>query len=68
MHLDGYNKNLKLAFEFNGSQHYIFYPKYHKKYKDFIQQQERDRVKADLCKKNDIILIITPHTLDYDEF
>ncbi|MFX1375410.1 MAG: hypothetical protein ACFFA0_06335 [Promethearchaeota archaeon] len=68
MHLDGYNKKLKLGFEFNGPQHYMFYPKYHRKYEDFVKQQELDRIKAELCKKMGIVLIIVPHNLDYDEF
>jgi hypothetical protein len=68
MHLDGYSKKLKLAFEFNGPQHYVFYPKYHREYKDFVNQQERDKIKAKLCKKNGITLIVVPHTFDYDEF
>ncbi len=68
MHLDGYNKKLKLAFEFNGPQHYKMYPKYHKTYQDFIEQQKRDMFKAFLCKKNGITLITVPYTLDYDEF
>jgi hypothetical protein len=68
MHLDGYNDMLKLAFEFNGPQHYIFYPKYHKSYNDFLNQQERDKIKSELCKKNLVTLIIVPYTLDYDEF
>lgn len=68
MHLDGYNKKLKLAFEFNGPQHYKMYPKYHKTYHDFTEQQERDMFKASLCKQKGIMLIIVPYTLDYDEF
>lgn len=68
MHFDGYNEKVKLAFEFNGPQHYVYYPKYHKKYEDFIKQKERDMIKAELCKKYGIILIVVPHTLGYDEF
>ena len=68
MHFDGYNKQLKLAFEFNGPQHYVYYPKYHKKYEDFINQKERDMIKAELCKKNGIILVVVPYTIEYDEF
>jgi hypothetical protein len=68
MHLDGYSEKLKLAFEFNGPQHYVYYPKYHKNYEDFIKQQERDNIKTELCKKNGIMLIVVPYTLDYDEF
>lgn len=33
-----------------------------------MKQQTRDRIKAELCLKNDIILIVVPHTLNYDEF
>ena len=68
MHFDGYNQKLKLAFEFNGPQHYMFYPKYHREYEDFVKQLELDKAKAELCKKMGIILIVVPHTLDYDEF
>ena len=68
MHLDGYNEKLQLAFEFNGPQHYRMYPKFHKKYQDFVDQQERDMFKALLCKKDGIRLIVVPYTLDYDEF
>jgi len=68
MHFDGYSKELNLAFEFNGPQHYIFYPKYHKEDQDLVKQQARDKIKSELCKKNGITLIIVPYTLDYDEF
>ncbi|MFX1567988.1 MAG: hypothetical protein ACFFCV_06445 [Promethearchaeota archaeon] len=68
MHLDGYNEKLRLAFEFNGPQHYVLYPKYHRKYKDFVKQQERDKVKMELCKQYNVVLITVPHTLNYEEF
>ncbi|MBA7520200.1 hypothetical protein ES705_12293 [subsurface metagenome] len=68
MELDGYCDALKLAFEFNGPQHYMFYPKYHKTQADFVRQLERDALKLKLCKQRGITLIIVPYTLDYDEF
>ncbi|MBA7674743.1 hypothetical protein ES703_82966 [subsurface metagenome] len=68
MHLDGYNKKLKLAFEFNGPQHYKMYLKFHKEYQDFEKQLELDMIKAILCKENGITLIVVPYTLYYDEF
>lgn len=68
MHFDGYSKELNLAFEFNGPQHYMFYPKYHREDHDLEKQQARDKIKAELCLKNGIILIVVPHTLNYDEF
>ena len=68
MELDGYCEALKLAFEFNGPQHYVFYPKYHKTQMDFLDQLERDKLKLKLCKKHGITLIIVPYTLDYNAF
>ncbi|KKL62687.1 hypothetical protein LCGC14_2182710 [marine sediment metagenome] len=68
MHFDGYCKELKLVFEFNGPQHYRMYPKFHKSYQDFVRQQERDKVKALLCQRHGVTLITVPHTLEYDEF
>ena len=68
MELDGYCDALKLAFEFNGPQHYMFYPKYHKTRIDFLEQLERDKLKLKLCQKHGIILIIVPYTLSYNDF
>lgn len=68
MHLDGYNEDLKVAFEYNGPQHYKMYPKYHKSHQDFVHQLELDKIKAELCEKKDITLISVPYWLDYDQF
>ena len=68
MHLDGYNAQLKLAFELNGPQHYQMYPKYHKSHTDFFHQKELDVLKAELCKKQGIILIVVSYWLGYNEF
>lgn len=34
--LDGYNEEYKIAFEYNGRQHYIRHPKWHKTEQEFI--------------------------------
>ena len=69
MHFDGYSeiiideKVIKLAFEFNGYQHYIWPNIYHKTEKEFIQQQQLDTYKKRLCIENMIILIIFPYNI-----
>lgn len=63
LELDGYNSDLKLAFEYNGKQHYDFTPHYHRNgISDFINQQERDQKKYNICKEHNIKLVIIPHT------
>ena len=59
--LDGYCKKHEIAFEYNGIQHYRYTPFFHKSYKAFQLQQERDRIKNDLCKRYGLILITVPH-------
>jgi hypothetical protein len=54
------NKNdkiMKLAFEYQGYQHYTFPNRYHKTKEKFDKQCERDNLKRKLCKNNGIILI-----------
>ena len=68
LELDGYNENIKTAFEFNGPQHYVYYPKFHKHLDDFIKQQEKDYFRQITCEENGVTLISVPYTLDYDEF
>jgi len=60
LELDGYNENLKLAFEYDGEYHYL------PKMGDLSQlkiQQERDSIKDNLCINNKVILIRIPYTI-----
>lgn len=67
--LDGYNEVLKLAFEYNGRQHYeiasVFHP--HGQV-DLDNQIKRDREKLNLCIKNKIRLIVVPYDVEPLEF
>lgn len=58
LELDGYNRELALAFEHNGSQHYSKNTRFHKSAKQLDEQKYRDRTKKRLCKKNNIVLIV----------
>ena len=56
---------MKLAFEYQGKQHDEYIPFFHRKEEDFEKQQERDKLKLELCNNYDIEVIIIPHILDY---
>jgi len=63
LELDCYNKELKLAVEYNGQQHYKFIPYFHKNRAVFQNQKYRDHIKRELCEKNGITLIEVPYTV-----
>ncbi|KKL80946.1 hypothetical protein LCGC14_1999660 [marine sediment metagenome] len=65
MHLDGFNEDLKLAFEYHGIQHFEFNPHFHNKNETFKQSKKDDEDKRNLCKLNDIVLIEVPYTVEY---
>jgi hypothetical protein len=73
LELDGFNPNIispigkGVAFEYNGSQHYVFQPKYHKNLKEFEDLQRRDILKEELCAKHGVILIKIPYTIEDDD-
>lgn len=67
LELDMYNDELKLACEYNGSQHYIYNPFFHKTYQDFLEQQERDKFKQEQCKLLNIKLLVIPYTVPYNQ-
>jgi hypothetical protein len=67
LELDLYCEKLGLAFEYNGEQHYVFNPLYHSTEADFIKQQEHDKIKERLCKKQGVTLIIIPYTIKLDD-
>ena len=62
LELDLYNDELKLAIEYNGEQHYKFFPKIHKNYEHFQTQKYRDEMKKMLCQRKGITLIEVPYT------
>jgi hypothetical protein len=56
LELDGYCEELKLAFEFNGKQHYEFVGKFHK------TRSLQETKKRELCEINNVSLMIIPYT------
>lgn len=66
--LDGYNEELKLAFEYHGKQHYepveFFYSRGDLSFEDRI---ERDRQKEQLCEELGIDLLIIPYTVSPED-
>lgn len=67
LELDGYNTELQIAFEYQGAQHRKFISMFHKTYKDFEKQQERDAFKKNICQQRGIWLIEIPDTILYDD-
>jgi len=65
MELDGYNKLLKLAFEYNGIQHYEIDRFFNQDDKDKLNNTiERDELKRKICKEKEITLIEIPYLID----
>jgi hypothetical protein len=67
MELDGYNKDLKIAFEYQGEQHYRAGSIYTRDQEDLELRITRDQIKANLCKDKGIVLIQVPYTIKYKE-
>lgn len=63
LELDCYNPELKIAVEYNGSQHYKYNPFFHTSKEAFQNQIYRDYLKRDMCVKNGIFLIEVPYTV-----
>jgi len=62
LELDGYCEELKLAFEYNGAQHYKTISYWHHTPDSLQKQQARDLKKARLCEEKGIKLITIPYT------
>lgn len=52
------NNNLYCLIEYHGRQHYQFEKNWNMTQQDFLQAQERDLIKVNYCKKNNIPLYI----------
>jgi hypothetical protein len=58
MELDGYNDELKIAFEAQGPQHYHFLPEFDRTKKEFDARMRSDRLKLKLCEKHGVKLFV----------
>jgi hypothetical protein len=63
LELDCYNDELKLAVEINGEQHYVFPNTFHKTEAEFLDQQERDKIKKQKCEDSGITFLEVPYTI-----
>lgn len=55
--LDGFNEDLRLAFEYHGQQHYTHVPFFHTGDKSLAQRVKDDRLKRDACDAHNITLL-----------
>jgi hypothetical protein len=66
MELDGYSQDLKIAFEYQGRQHYE--TMYFLVDQDLKRIQKNDRLKAKICKDRGVSLFIFTHEQNYRKF
>lgn len=60
LQLDGFNENLKIAFEHQGEQHNVKTTLYYKNDETFNKRKEYDEIKRVICKRQGITLIEVP--------
>lgn len=63
LELDCYCQQLGVAIEYNGRQHYEHVPHFHASREAFYNTRYRDEIKADLCRKHGVTLIVVPYTV-----
>lgn len=68
LELDCYNEKLKIAVEYDGSQHARYNPHFHRgdKWK-FIYQVKKDDWKNLMCEKEGVTLIRIPHYIPFEK-
>jgi len=67
MELDGYCKELRVAFEYHGVQHYRHIDHFHRKDKSLEQRQIDDKRKEKLCREHGIHLLVIPYSVPVGE-
>ena len=61
LELDGYNEDLKIAFEYQGRQHMQRVPFFQKTQEDFDKQLDHDKLKVEGCLTQGVTLYVIPY-------
>jgi hypothetical protein len=67
LELDCYSDQKQLALEYQGRQHMIWTPHYHKSMADLLYQKEKDAMKVRMCKEHGVTLVVVPHTVPFEQ-
>lgn len=67
LELDGYNPDLRIAFEHMGKQHYDPDDHFNKNDEEYKQMIYRDNLKARLCKENGVYLYVIPYNIPFKD-
>jgi hypothetical protein len=68
LELDLYCKDLNVAIEYNGRQHYQYVKFFHGSDESkFARQKERDKFKKQACESAGITLVVVPYTVAKDD-
>ncbi len=65
LELDGYCKKMKMAFEYNGAQHYEYVHHFHRNEERFVEQQRRDKDKIRRCNVRGVKLFVIHYGYTY---
>jgi len=65
LELDGYCEKLRLAFEYQGEQHYS--TRFYGENPNYQKIQRHDKMKRELCEQNNVKLITIPYTVEHRE-
>jgi len=71
LELDGYNEELKIAFEYQGEQHYNANHYFNRKQGELNKRLTHDKIKFEECRKRDVMLLCPNYLLrpnDFEEF
>jgi hypothetical protein len=67
MELDGYSDTLKIAFEYQGKQHYEKIGYFHQDDEAFKERLDNDELKVKLCEGHNIKLFVIPYSIGYEK-
>ena len=68
LELDGYNKELGIAFEYQGRQHFEIVTAFKGTKAILDKTQEHDQIKKELCAKNNITLLCPTYKMKPEDF